>query len=1221
MSRFSPLLAGAFLLAAMVPAQAQFVINEFMADNLTSTNIDEDTQREDWIEIQNNGTTTASLNGWYLTDDAAALRKWQFPVTTPAVTLAAGARLTVWASGKNRKASATRLHANFKLSSEGEFLALVRPDGVTIEDGYTPAYPPQFPNGTYGRSGTAPAEIGYLTTSTRGLVNSSIKTAVGPGLSATTDRPAQPGGGPASAPLLITTSVTQTLRPLADVEPVVLRWRRLYQPESSLTMKDDGTGGDVLAGDGVYSALVPTTSLMPGEMIRWRVQAKDNSATPVYSYDPPYPGFSATSPPPASPTVVSNIEAEQYFGTMAIPPDHGTSTPVLYWFLNGTDNSVNNTGSRCSFFWQPLPRDNPPAGYVPPRPRFYDNVMADLHGQSSAGFPKKSHDLSFSKDNRFLWKDGTPETSGINLLTNYADKSKVRNPVVWWIWEKTGHFASHYDTLVRVHQNGTFKGLYDIVENGNGAFLERAGLDRAGALYKVYDQLAATSGSEKKNPDNTDVSDLNALINGLSPAQTTTVRLRYLYDNVNVPGLINFLATHSLILNRDFGHKNYYMHRDTNGTREWTPVPWDQDLSLGHTWNSAQNYFDDDIHSQAALQIGVSGNRLIQLVYTTPELNHMFVRRLRSLADQFLVSPTEMNGPIAQRIASLIQQIDPVPDNTATGTDDADLEARAWGFWVDGNSTKIAYTDPRMPAHTARAQALRITTANPNPPNGGNTPYDDGTTTKLAFLPGRRDFFFKTPPPVSPGSGAVSQTLPASQPPVPGVIIEQITPAPLTGTYQDQEFFVIRNPNAYAVDLSGWTLSGDIKMTFQGGTVIPAQGRATTQAVNAAYVNQLTVANAPAGIRARTVSPMGNQYRLVTGPYQGQLSGRGGSFSLNRPNNPMDPAAGTTLVQTVTYPGAPTPHQETLRITELNFRPAPPTPAEQAALPGVLAGDFEFIELTNTGTADLELGGAYFEDGVEFTFPSPFLLAAGQRCLVVASPSAFEIRYGTGHRIAGEFTGALNNGGEKLRLVDPYGEEVLSFTYDDDWMPLPAGQFRSFVISQPLPGYADYGKAMSWQLSSSPAGSPGAADTTWSLLYESWRNRHFTEAMLPTASQPVTMASPMEDPDGDGWNNFQEYAFAGNPMEASSRPSVTSGILTLGSDRFLTITFDRSMEAMDLSYTVECTGNLTTGVWQPQAVLEGTPVPLGSGWERVTYRDTVPLGQTSRRYVRAAARR
>ena len=48
----------------------EIVISEFMADNVNSAFVDEDGAHEDWMELQNLGSTTVSLNGWYLTDEA-----------------------------------------------------------------------------------------------------------------------------------------------------------------------------------------------------------------------------------------------------------------------------------------------------------------------------------------------------------------------------------------------------------------------------------------------------------------------------------------------------------------------------------------------------------------------------------------------------------------------------------------------------------------------------------------------------------------------------------------------------------------------------------------------------------------------------------------------------------------------------------------------------------------------------------------------------------------------------------------------------------------------------------------------------------------------------------------------------------------------------------------------------------------------------------------------
>ncbi len=1406
------------LLVLPSTVQAQLIINEFMANNVSSADVDEDGKHSDWMEIQNNGSTAVSLNGWYLTDDATALRKWQFPVTTPVVSLAPAARLVVWASSKNRKAVITKLHTNFKLSASAGFLALVRPDGVTMEHSYN-LYPAQFPNVTYGIASTVSTQIlladtpsaasgkakvatdatdfsanfpgwnsslsyndaswqsgvafgygspftslvvtslssvmlnlnasafvrykfnvatgainavrlkvkyddgyiaylngtqiaqdrnpptptwnsnatsdradglastaavttpangpslllagqnllaiqilnststnanvllrpqlevdtltsttpGYLATATRGVANGGLRTNVGPTISSTTDKPAQPAGGASSLPLLITTKVGATLNPLAAVDPVTLKWRVQFGTETAVVMVDNGTNGDVKAGDGIYTCSVPTTSLTAGQIIRWRIEAKDN--TSQYSYDPAYPGFSPMTLPTNPPVVDQAIEFEQYFGTMSVPTLVGnTSLPTLYWFFTGTDNSGSSTlpnttypGTRGSFFWQPLSKDNPGIAYTPPKPRFYDNVLVNLHGQSSAGFPKKSHDMSFSKDNKFLWKDDTPETAGVNLLTNYADKTKVRNPVAWWTWEKTQHLASHYDSLVRVQQNGVFKGLYDLVENANASWLSRQNLDIAGALYKVYNQLELATITtnnttvEKKNPNDNDSSDLAIFVTGIATANTMTNRLKFAYDNADIPSLVNLLATHSILLSRDFGHKNYYIYRDTHGTGEWSMLPWDQDLCMGHTWNATPGYWDDDIHSQAPMQIGVSTNRLMEIVYNTPELNYMFVRRLRTLVDQFYISATAMDGPWQQRITSILNQIDPDPNNPATGTDDADLDMRSWGYWTDGaGGSQIAYTAAAVLDHTVRTQAGRLTTANPTPQFPASpAPYagwGDNTTSLLPFIPGRRDFYFSATPPTSTSASFpnTNAALPSSQPLNPNLIIEGLDYNPVSGT-QDQEYFIIRNPNPYAVDISGWMLGGSVEMLFKGGTVIPGTSTPTSQATNAAYVNQLIVANKPQGLRTRTTSPTINEYRQVAGPYNHQLSARGGSIILSRPNDPLNPAAGYTAVVTQTYTGVPTAQQNFLRVTEINFEPAPATPAELAVLPGLVGADFEFLEITNTGTASMNLGGAYFDKGVEFIFPAGYTLAAGARCLIVASQSAFEIRYGTGLPIVGEYGGALNNGGDTVRLLDSVGEEVLDFHYDNNWFPLPTGTYRSLVTTSASPAATAYSDYSTWALSAAPNGTPNTGDTAYSQVYEGWRLAKFTTAELPTVLLPNLPAALTADPDGDGQNNFTEYAFATDPKSQNAAAAPVGSSVTIGPDTFQTITFKRPKNALDVTYTIEASSDLAATSWTALANLTSTATDLGNGQEQVTYRDTVPRQSTDRRFLRATA--
>ncbi len=123
----------------------QVVINEFVAAN-TATLADEDGDKSDWIELYNAGATAVDLDGWCLTDDAADPCKWRFP----AVALAGGEYLVVFASGKDRRDPAAELHTSFRMSADGEYLALVMPDGTTVAQELAPAYPPQKEDVSYG---------------------------------------------------------------------------------------------------------------------------------------------------------------------------------------------------------------------------------------------------------------------------------------------------------------------------------------------------------------------------------------------------------------------------------------------------------------------------------------------------------------------------------------------------------------------------------------------------------------------------------------------------------------------------------------------------------------------------------------------------------------------------------------------------------------------------------------------------------------------------------------------------------------------------------------------------------------------------------------------------------------------------------------------------------------------------------------------------------------
>jgi hypothetical protein len=96
-------------------------LNELVAANVNGLR-DEDNEPQDWVELYNTSSSTLSLSGWTLTDDENDDAKWVFP----AVNIPAKGYLLVFCSGKDRRpvTPGSKLHTNFKLSPDGEFLGL-----------------------------------------------------------------------------------------------------------------------------------------------------------------------------------------------------------------------------------------------------------------------------------------------------------------------------------------------------------------------------------------------------------------------------------------------------------------------------------------------------------------------------------------------------------------------------------------------------------------------------------------------------------------------------------------------------------------------------------------------------------------------------------------------------------------------------------------------------------------------------------------------------------------------------------------------------------------------------------------------------------------------------------------------------------------------------------------------------------------------------------------
>lgn len=282
-------------------------------------------------------------------------------------------------------------------------------------------------------------------------------------------------------------------------------------------------------------------------------------------------------------------------------------------------------------------------------------------------------------------------------------------------------------------------------------------------------------------------------------------------------------------------------------------------------------------------------------------------------------------------------------------------------------------------------------------------------------------------------------------------------------------------------------------------------------------------------------------------------------------------------------------------IAEFCYRPADAaTPAELAVSRN--RDDYEFIEIMNIAAQAVDLTGVRFTAGVLYNFPAGTRLEAGERLVVVSRRAAFEARYGTKIRVAGEYDGTLDNGGEEIALTDATGRDIRRFYYRDN-VPWPQGANRngySLVLSRPATN-PDHTDPAQWRSSSQPGGTPGGSDAS-----------RFT-------------GTPNADADGNGQADLLDYAL-GAALKAPGI-GLELGTVTVDTNgktsQHLVITHPRNLAAEDAPVILELAAS-PAGPWRrgPGLFTLVGEERLPNGLARQTLRLTDPIAPDSAAFVR-----
>jgi hypothetical protein len=576
----------------------------------------------------------------------------------------------------------------------------------------------------------------------------------------------------------------------------------MYGSTTTTTMYDDGFHNDGAAGDGIYGASIPASASDPGEMVRYYATATD-----VLAQSSRYPFF-------------NNPVDTQYEGTVIADPGVSSQLPIYHWFVPDDDWFVNGDGSH---------NYNVSTASLYYDGEFYDNITVNVKGLNSGQYSWPKFEFSFHSGKEFIYTfDGVEQESvkKFDMASVIQDPSASRLTVGYEMFREAGAPAS-IAYPVHSRMNGDFYRISIHIERILKPFLERNGLDREGSVYKadgVYDytgqwlqpgaDIGTTNGMMKTNREEYEpsFSDLQDLISGVAPWNSS--RQQYLLDNVDLPSFFNTLAMYTITKNFDSATHNYYVYRDSDGDGLWRMMPWDLDL----IWEVYETVYDIDFSGHPFL--GSSSvpswgndhwNKLIDAVVDSPLTQELYLRRLRTLMDQFLQPPgTPLgNRVLENRVAELTSTL-----------------AAEWGVPPGG----FVFTLSPISSLSAGINHLR-----------------DGFDERRSYL-------------YSLG------IIPSAQPTVSNLTIGDFDSNPSSGD-QGEEYIEIVNPNNFAVDISGWSLTSAVDHTFYPGTVVPSQG-------------SLYVVRNLDDFQNRTTGPSTGQGLVIQGDYSGGLSTAGELLEL-----------------------------------------------------------------------------------------------------------------------------------------------------------------------------------------------------------------------------------------------------------------------------------------------------------------------------------------------------
>ena len=912
----------------------------------------------------------------------------------------------------------------------------------------------------------------------------------------------------------------------------------------SVSMVDDGTNGDTAAGDGVYSCSLPGQAHRT--LVRYTITVTDSQgASAVVPYEDDSARNFAYFVYNGVPDYMGHTSA-----TLTQLPVYHLLTRHADWTecraYDSSDQITQGNEGRFVYNW---------SGTLVYDGVVYDNIRYRLRGANGRylGTGKRSMRFRMNKGSYFQARDQEGNkyprkwrtlTTGKQFENRMTLTYGLNEAVNMYAWNKLGLPGSHthwfHFRLIDgasefVDQyNGDFQGLNFALETYDVRFLESHDLEK-GNLYKLINQTTDAVRQRRYQAPNgvTDGSDHDNIENNLTGSRSAS----YIGAHVNLEKYYLFHGLSEAVRHYDFwpsANKNmvYYFEPDYQSANSNYGKLWLLPWDTDASWGPTWNSGHDVVYNSLFDASGPGSDN-----QTTSALWPDYFNTIREIRD--LLWQTDQIYPLIDEFAAFITP----------------LEAADASRWKGAPSSEGNYSGL-----------------------GGA-----GATTIANLVQDMKNFAFVGGawPGGDVGSGGRAAHLDALQ-----ASHGEGTKIPITPTI------------SYS-GVAGFPTTG---LQFTSSSFSDPQGNGTFSAMEW-RVAEVTDPSAPghdASERfklewnASWESGELNVFQATQAfPVTSVRSGRTYRARVRHKDNTGRWSHWSAPVQfTVTAPDI-SEFTNHLVITEFMYHPVDPSVAEAQA--GFTSENFEYIELQNIGSQTLDLSAIRLTKGVDFDFAGSQVttLAPSAYVLIVSNKAAFEMRYGTGLPVAGEWENGdkLSNGGERLKVSFGLGDTVRDLTYDDTapWPVEADGLGASLVLRRPFTN-PDHALAASWKARALNTGNPGGVDST------------------------VFTGIANADNDGDGANAFLEYAVGTSDLDGSSLGSVQLSLIEPAGH--IEFTVGQNILADDLTRSMEMSTDLSN--WTPLSQLTVvSQTVLGNGRVLTRYRSVLPVADgVSRLFIR-----